>query len=94
MLRIGIGTCTCRYFLLQYLVLEVSVKIGIGAALPKSYINSLNLYRGIAKIHKSFPANSELSLQPQQRFSALNVLPWYFLTSKLYSWNFVKCQEN
>ena len=33
MLRIGIGTCACRYSLLQYLVLEVSVKIRIGTAL-------------------------------------------------------------
>ena len=33
MLRISIGTCTCRCFLLQYLVLEVSVKIGISAVL-------------------------------------------------------------
>ena len=33
MLRIGIGTCNCRYFWLQYLILEVSVKIGIGTAL-------------------------------------------------------------
>ena len=33
MLRISIGTCTFRYFLLQYLVLEVSIKIRISAAL-------------------------------------------------------------
>ena len=27
------GICTCKYIQLQYLVLEVSVKFGIGAAL-------------------------------------------------------------
>ena len=36
MLRIGIGTCTCRYLLLRHLVLEVLVKIGIGVALVTS----------------------------------------------------------
>ena len=32
---IGTGICTCEYIQLQYLVLEVSVKSGIGAALKK-----------------------------------------------------------
>ena len=41
MLRISIGTCTCRYFLLQYLVLEVSVKIGIGAALVTTCMDAV-----------------------------------------------------
>ena len=35
---LGIGTCTCRYFPAEYLVFEVSVKSGIGAALVDSYI--------------------------------------------------------
>ena len=30
---ISTGICTCEYIQLQYLVLEVSVKSGIGAAL-------------------------------------------------------------
>ena len=33
---IGTGICTCEYIQLQYLVLEVSVKSGIGAALIKT----------------------------------------------------------
>ena len=46
---LGIGTCTCRYFPAEYLVFEVSVKSGFGAALiivPKqdrSSPNSANL---------------------------------------------------
>ena len=47
MLSTGIGTCTCRYFWLQYLILEVSVKIGIGTALTFDMMHrySWSLYR-------------------------------------------------
>ena len=41
---IGTGICTCEYILQQYLVLEVSVKSGIGAAPQTSYTAFRFLY--------------------------------------------------
>ena len=43
---IGTGICTCEYIQLQYLVLKVSVKSGIGAALVYIFDTPILYYMG------------------------------------------------
>ena len=74
MLRICIGTCTFRYFLLQYLELKVSIKIRISAAL---FTNTYHFVHSLPQdnlAQQEMVSQQGLLLQQQKQFTSQQLL--------------------